>query len=333
MPQPSPFLRSDFSSTYVSRDEDMAYRGGSFGFSYSPPPSEISAPDTEAEVSIDALSHLGDLLDETKREQALEALSRKRDTVSSLAVTLWNSVGVMTVLLQEILSTYHLLLPPVLSSAQSTRVNHALSLLQVVAAHPKTKMLLLEANIHLYLFPFLATHTQSKPFEYLRLSSLAVIGALLKSDLPIVVPLLLKTEIVPLCLRIMDSCQITARTVATFTIHRIISEDAGLAYVTTSADRFATLHKILRQNAKILLAKRDPVPQEQERVRKDDSDYQLMRLLLRCWTKLAENAEAATFLRNGQLPFEIVSGSVVAAFAGDRSVAKYQKLLLELTGL
>ncbi|KAL0248657.1 hypothetical protein GEMRC1_003891 [Eukaryota sp. GEM-RC1] len=295
--------------------------------SSSPPLPTPSGPESDIEVPNDILLLLSDLLHEDRRGHALEMLSRKRESFSSFAEALWSSVGVVTVLLHEIISTYHLLVPPTLNSAQSTRVNHALGLLQVIASHSHTKMLLLEANIHLYLFPFLATQTQTKPFEYLRLSSLAVIGALLKQDLTVVVPTLLKTEVVPLCLRIMDTCQITARTVATFTIHRIISDDVGLKYITSSNDRFASLHKVLRQNAKILITKRDVRGSKY-----DESEFQLMRLLLRCWSKLAENVEVCSFLRDNQLPPELVSGEVVTLFRNDRSVSKYQQILVELLG-
>lgn len=38
------------------------------------------------------------------------------------------------------------------------------------------------AHIPLYLYPFLHTVSKTRPFEYLRLTSLGVIGALVKTD-------------------------------------------------------------------------------------------------------------------------------------------------------
>jgi CCR4-NOT transcription complex subunit 9 len=38
------------------------------------------------------------------------------------------------------------------------------------------------AKIPLYLYPFLHTTNDSRPFEYLRLTSLGVLGALVKTD-------------------------------------------------------------------------------------------------------------------------------------------------------
>ena len=41
-------------------------------------------------------------------------------------------------------------------------------------------MLLSAAHIPLFLYPFLHTVSKSRPFEYLRLTSLGVVGALVK---------------------------------------------------------------------------------------------------------------------------------------------------------
>ncbi|RXN27967.1 cell differentiation RCD1-like protein [Labeo rohita] len=63
----------------------------------------------------------------------------------------------------------------------------------------------LAAHIPLFLYPFLHTVSKTRPFEYLRLTSLGVIGALVKTDEQEVINFLLTTEIIPLCLRIMES--------------------------------------------------------------------------------------------------------------------------------
>ena len=98
-----------------------------------------------------------------------------------------------------------MLAPQTLTGPASNRVCNALALLQCVASHAETKSKLLGAHIPLYLYPFLNTASKQKPFEYLRLTSLGVIGALVKADDPEVVKFLLQTEMVPLCLRIMET--------------------------------------------------------------------------------------------------------------------------------
>ena len=48
-------------------------------------------------------------------------------------------IGVMSVLLQEIVSIYPTLSPATLSTSMSNRVCNALALLQCVASHPETR--------------------------------------------------------------------------------------------------------------------------------------------------------------------------------------------------
>ena len=58
----------------------------------------------------------------------------------------------------------------------------------------------LKARIPLLLYPFLNAASSERPIEFLRLTSLGVIGALVKVDDPDVMSFLLQTEIIPLCL-------------------------------------------------------------------------------------------------------------------------------------
>ncbi|KAM7302955.1 CCR4-NOT transcription complex subunit 9 isoform X2 [Ixodes scapularis] len=114
------------------------------------------------------------------RENALLELSKKREVVPDLAPMLWNSFGTIAALLQEIINIYPAINPPTLTAHQSNRVCNALALLQCVASHPDTRSYFLAANIPLFLYPFLHTVSKTRPFEYLRLTSLGVIGALVK---------------------------------------------------------------------------------------------------------------------------------------------------------
>jgi len=120
------------------------------------------------------------LTDPEQREVVLLELSKKRESFPDLAPILWHSLGTVAALLQEIVSIYPLLTPPTLTAHASNRVCNALALLQCVASHPDTRQPFLNAQIPLYLYPFLNTQSKSRPFEYLRLTSLGVIGALVK---------------------------------------------------------------------------------------------------------------------------------------------------------
>lgn len=175
-------------------------------------------------------------------------------------------IGVMASLLQEIISVYPLLNPSQLTAAASNRVCNALALLQCVASHNETRTLFLNgmwqslnfyclcamliiflatAHIPLFLYPFLNTTSKSRPFEYLRLTSLGVIGALVKNDSSDVINFLLTTEIIPLCLRIMETGSELSKTVAIFIVQKILLDDIGLAYICATYERFYAVGTVL----------------------------------------------------------------------------------------
>ena len=53
-----------------------------------------------------------------------------------------------------------------------------------------------------------------------------------------VVSFLLQTEIIPLCLRIMETGSELSKTVATFIVQKILLDEAGLVYFCATAERF-----------------------------------------------------------------------------------------------
>ncbi|KAF2862815.1 putative cell differentiation protein [Piedraia hortae CBS 480.64] len=218
----------------------------------------------------------------SSRESALLELSKKREQVPELALILWHSFGVMTCLLQEIISVYPLLNPSQLTAAASNRVCNALALLQCVASHRETRGLFLGAHIPLFLYPFLNTTSKSRPFEYLRLTSLGVIGALVKNDSSEVINFLLTTEIIPLCLRIMETGSELSKTVAIFIVQKILLDDTGLQYICQTYERFYAVGTVLSNMVTQLV--------EQQTVR-------LLKHVVRCFLRLSDNARAREALR------------------------------------
>ncbi|KAK4232550.1 putative cell differentiation protein rcd1 [Podospora fimiseda] len=243
------------------------------------------AQETEPPVSEDnrrTLQYITDLLNENTREAALLELSKKREQVPELALILWHSFGVMTSLLQEIISVYTLLSPSQLTAAASNRVCNALALLQCVASHNETRTLFLNAHIPLFLYPFLNTTSKSRPFEYLRLTSLGVIGALVKNDSTEVINFLLTTEIIPLCLRIMETGSELSKTVAIFIVQKILLDDNGLNYICATYERFYAVGTVLSNMVAQLV--------EQQTAR-------LLKHVVRCFLRLSDNARAREALR------------------------------------
>lgn len=108
------------------------------------------SPGMEGQLSEDnrkVLQWVAELMEPSRREGALMELSKKREQVPELALVLWHSFGVMTSLLQEIISVYPLLNPSQLTAAASNRVCNALALLQCVASHNETRGLFLAGRL------------------------------------------------------------------------------------------------------------------------------------------------------------------------------------------
>ncbi|SCU86882.1 LADA_0E00804g1_1 [Lachancea dasiensis] len=217
------------------------------------------------------------------KEQALLELGRKREQYEDLAIVLWSSFGVVAALLSEITSVYPMLSPPVLSNQLSNRVCNALVLLQCVASHPETKTLFLQAHIPLLLFPFLNTTSRQRTFEYLRLTSLGVIGALVKNDSAEVIAFLLRTDIIPLCLRIMESSSELSKTVAIFILQKILLDDAGLQYICATPERFHAVSQVLTYMVDQLTLQQTP--------------GRLLKHVVRCYLRLSDNLEARRLLK------------------------------------
>ena len=247
-------------------------------------------------------SNVMGLLVVENREQALYDLSKKRDQFPDLAPTLWYSVGVMAALLQEVISVYKMLCPADLAGPASNRVCNALALLQCIASHPETRMLCIKAHLPLFLYPFLNTATKSRPFEYLRLTSLGVIGALVKADDAEVVRFLLSTEIIPLCLRIMETGSELSKTVATFIVQKILLFDIGLQYLCATPERFYTVSSVL--------AKMTTGADKGEK-----PPARLLKHVIRCYLRLSDHARARDALKT-HLPNEL-RDSTFSDYLGD----------------
>ncbi|KAK4634473.1 Cell differentiation protein rcd1 [Fulvia fulva] len=242
----------------------------------------IGPGDNITEDNRRVLEWIAQVLNANTREAALLELSKKREQVPELALILWHSFGVMTSLLQEIISVYPLLNPSQLTAAASNRVCNALALLQCVASHSETRGLFLNAHIPLFLYPFLNTTSKSRPFEYLRLTSLGVIGALVKNDSSEVINFLLTTEIIPLCLRIMETGSELSKTVAIFIVQKILLDDMGLQYICQTYERFYAVGTVLSNMVTQLV---------------DQQTVRLLKHVVRCFLRLSDNARAREALR------------------------------------
>ena len=267
-----------------------------------------------------------ELVSGANRERALLELGKKREQYEDLALVLWNSFGVMTVLLEEIVLVYPFLHPQVLTALVLNRVCNALALLQCVALNAQTRGLFLSANLPLYLYPFLSTSLRQRLFEYLRLTLLGVIGALVKNDTPEVINFLLTTEIVPLCLNIMEILLELLKTVAIFILQKILLDDQGLSYVCTTYERFHTVLLVLAKMIEQLAAATVPATAGAL-----NSSGRLLKHVVRCYMRLLDNLEARKALAN-ILPEPLRDGTFLVILQDDVATKRcLAQLLLNIS--
>ncbi|CAN6297549.1 unnamed protein product [Urochloa humidicola] len=235
-----------------------------------------------------------DLCKPELREKTLSLLSKHRDKFQQdIAPLLWHSFGTMAALILELVNIYPWLAPATLSQVQSNRVCNALALLQCVASHPDTRKPFIKAEIPIYLYPFLNTTYKTRQYEFLRLTSLGVIGALVKVDDQDVIAYLLSTEIIPLCLRTMEMGSDISKTVATFIVEKIILDDSGLKYICTTCERFFALANVLARMLEALVEQPSP---------------RLLKHIIRCYLRLTDNPSACQALRT-HLPTALRDGT------------------------
>lgn len=163
------------------------------------------------------------------------------------------------------------------------------------------------AQIPLYLYPCLSTTSKARPFEYLRLTCLGVIGALVKNEDPKVIEFLLSTEIIPLCLRIMETGNELSRTVAIFIVQKILLDRNGLEYICQSYERFYAVVAVLNHMVLQLVEQRS---------------LRLLKHIVRCYLRLSEHKKALEGLRQ-TLPAPLRDGLFDELLREDAMTAKF----------
>eukprot|EP00388_Colpodella_angusta_P042099 GDKK01055223.1.p1 GENE.GDKK01055223.1~~GDKK01055223.1.p1 ORF type:complete len:284 (-),score=27.47 GDKK01055223.1:174-992(-) len=256
------------------------------------------------------------------REQAMQEITKIRDHEKDMGLYIWHSTGIMAILVQELVAVYPLLNPLTLSMSASSRVSNALTLLQCVASHNDTRRRFLESQMVNFLLPFLNNNNHNKALECARLTALGVIGGLVKNDDSTAIESLLQMEIVPVCLRIMETGSELCKTLATFAIQKILSADKGLDYMCNPKypARFTAVATVLKAM-----------------VSKDNKELtsRLLRLILRCYVNFTHSKAAKDALKSC-LPDELRDNTHVQLLDSDPAVKKvWRELLtaLEDTGL
>ena len=233
-------------------------------------------------MEIEALvcSYLADLQHgEEEREVALLELSKavreKTPGIDGLALLLWHSYGIMTILVDEITQNFpHI---PRISQRKTRRMVAALGLLQCVASHPETKTVFVRSYIALLPMAILRTAEDGNQMEHVRLAALGVLGSMMKVADASVIRFLRGTEIIPLCLQIMQNGTELAKSVAIFILHSYLSREEGLYYVCGTAERFYAVASALATMVETLVG----VPSNRQ-----------LKLLISCYLRLCDHPQA-----------------------------------------
>ena len=229
-------------------------------------------------MEIEALvcSYVADLQrGEAEREVALLELSKARDRNPGIAVLLWHSFGTMTILVEKIIQNFpHL---PRISQRRTSRMVAALCLLQSVACHPETKTLFVRSCIALLPVAILRTAEDGHLMEHVRITALGVLGAMMKVADESVIRFLRETEIIPLCLQIMQNGGTLAKTVAIFILHSYLCHEEGLHYICDTAERFYAVASALEAMVETLVR----VPSNRQ-----------LKYLISCYLRLCDHPQA-----------------------------------------
>lgn len=286
-----------------------------------PPQVSRQDPSQYPDVVREMLTQIQNLYRPDTREKAILTLSKKREKFNLLGPTLWYSVGVMAIFLQEIVSMYPLLNTPSSAPVKPiiNRVSSVLTLLQVIAQHDASRRPFMESNICLFLYPFLRA-TPAERSEVLRLTSLGVIGALVKADDPAIISYLLNTEIFPICLKIMEQAIEISKIISTFIIQKLLMSEQGLSYACQNPNRFTAVADVLHK----MVAEKGPA---NEHV----CGSRLLKHIIRCYLRLSENERAREALPK-ILPEELRNSTFQEYLDDDPNMRKWLLQLLVNTG-
>lgn len=198
-------------------------------------------------------------------------------------------------------------------------LNHAcccISLWQTVAVHPLLCGEFLSSRLVVYLYPFMNTIPRSRPFEYLKFSSLGVVASMLKSRHPDVIPCLFSTDFMGACFRMMRIGSPSTKKLATFVFSQIVSEEHGLALICST--EMSVQRTVEHLNGLTVWLVGNPTSS-------------LIRMVIACYERLTHNSCCREYLKKW-LPRSLSDHKFAHMIVDDGRTKKYHGMLLEALG-
>ncbi|KFK31148.1 hypothetical protein AALP_AA6G074800 [Arabis alpina] len=250
---------------------------------------------------------------------ALQNLADNKNDIEILPLLLWDSPGVVSMLLGEVVRAYRYIRFPVFSLHQmSMRVYNVLLLFQCIAHHPETKTRFLRAKMPHYFYPLMDIGYPDKPFEMLRLGALGVIAHLLKAVHPVdadVVRFLMDTSALGHCTTAVEVGTSESKILAVFILHKIMSTNEGLQYCCVLVDRFLAIDDLLKLVLVYLSTMNRP-------------SLTLFNLVAACYARLSQKSRALVSLRRYP-PVMLLDGPFASLLAEDPSTDNFRRQLIE----
>lgn len=119
----------------------------------------------------------------------------------------------------------------------SNRICIILSLFQLISTNKDTILPFMKSNFPFYILPFLNLDTSKIENEHLKLSTLGVLGVLMKSKIPEVIEFFISSELITSILKIIENGNDISKLVANCILQRIISEDELLNFICKNKEK------------------------------------------------------------------------------------------------
>ena len=268
---------------------------------------DINQNEDEEELII---GYIDEIKNEDTRWEAIENLQDYTEKNKNMAIYLWYSRGTMAALVQEIIKAYQYLSASKLTKEKSDKIKYIISLFKSIALHHKTRKEFIESQLLVFLYPFLKCTNKSKLYDVIKVSALSVIAALVKNNDSDIINFLIKTELIPVILRMMEKGNEIIRAVSCFIVQRIIVDVNGLKYICELRQRLLAIIYVL------------------DTMLQNKVSSRIIKNIIKIYLRLIENKEAKKILK-AFLP-EIIRDARFKMSLDDSSKIKVNKLLKAL---